>query len=236
MSDQGYEPTQVGQPAVPAPPGPAAGHGGGYAAPPPGYGPGGGFPPPPDRRPWIIGGLIAAIIVVILAIVLVSAGDDDGDDVATDASTTSSSSTSSSSTSSTSSTSSSTTSTSETTATTAAPSTTQAPAPTIPPTICSAAGDNEGFPEAAAEAVYGAWTRGDEECARVLMTNAAFNQLFAVDGSGATFELQGCGPTPDNPEIDQDCAFFTEGTAMHFFMIFSDTEGWLVTSVTQTAD
>lgn len=245
MSDQGYEPTQVGRPVAGPATGPQTQVGyGGYGGPPTaGYGGPGGFPPPPDRRPWIIGGLVAAIVAVILAIVVVSAGGGDDDDVASDGTTTSSSavsSTSSSSTSSssTSSTSSSTTSsTSSTTATTAPPTTTtEAPPVTIAPATCSASGDNEANPDAAAQTVYDAWTRGDEDCARVLMTNAAFNRLFGNDGRGATFQLQGCGPTPDNPEIDSDCGFLTDGTAMHFWMIFSTDEGWLVTDVIQSED
>jgi hypothetical protein len=247
MSDQGYEPTQVGQPAVPTGAMPTqVGYGTG-GPPPPGYGGGmppgpGGFPPPPDRRAWIIGGLIAAIVVVILAIVLVSSGSGDDSDVATDGSTTSSSATSSSSTSSSStssSSSSSTSSTSSTTATTTPPATTtttEAPPVTVNPATCSAAGDNQADPGAAAQTVYDAWTRGDTECARVLMTNAAFNRLFQNDGREAQFEFAGCDDDPDNPEIDKTCSFFTEGTGMNFLMIFSDTDGWLVTDVVQIAD
>ena len=63
----------------------------------------------------------------------------------------------------------------------------------------------------------------------------AFEFLFSRDGAGATFQFQGCGPS-DQPEIEQDCAFFTEGTGMHFLMVFNDVEGWIVVDVFQTAD
>lgn len=229
MSDAGYEPTRYDVPPVPGP--------GGV----PPVGPGGGLPPdvpPPDNRPWIIGGLVALIIIIVVILLLM--GGDDEDDVATDTST--SSTTSSLPQVTTSSTSSTTTTAAPaTTVTTAAPTTTAAPATTSPPPVtvdpgdCADEGDNPANAAPAAEEVYDAWVRGDQACAAALMEDDAREELFANDGSGATFEFQGCGPAQDE-EIEQDCAFFTEGTGLHFLMNFSDTEGWKVVDVVQTAD
>ena len=167
-------------------------------------------------------------------------GGDDDDDVATDATT--SSTTSSLPQVTTSSTSSTTTTAPPATTVTAArrprrrrPTTTNPPPVTVDPETAPTRATTPANAAPAAEDVYDAWVRGDEDCAAELMNDDAREELFANDGSGATFEFQGCGPA-DNPEIEQDCAFFTEGTGLHFLMNFSDTEGWKVVNVVQTAD
>lgn len=205
-------PTQVGVP--PAPP----------LGPPPDRWDGG--PPPPDRRPWILAGILG-LMALIAILLLVLGGDDDGDDDS--ATTTTSESTTTEATT----TSESTTTTEATT--TSAPTTTESPSVTVDPVDCREAGGDPVDPEAAAQTVFEAWTRDDEACARELMTDVAFEELFARDGSGATDQLQGCTADAD-PEPYTDCAFTYEGGATHYRMVYTPTDGWQVQDITQVAD
>jgi len=216
MSDPEFEPTRINEPV------PEAGFAGG---PPTTTMPRPGPPdePPPDRRLWIIVGLLALIIVVLLAVLLLG-GDDDDDDASTDATTTSSSTTSSS-----------TTSTTTASSTTGAPTTTEAPPVTLDPGACTAAGANGATPGLAAETVYDAWVLGDQACASRLMNDAALDELFSRDGSGANDTFQGC-TEEDEPDPHADCAFTYEGGSTHYLMNFSPTDGWKVFDVTQIAD
>lgn len=238
MTDQGNEPTRVDLPAAgpqdaptqvvpPVDPGPPT-QVGVPPAPPPGPPPGGwdGGGGPPDRRPWILAGLLGLVALVAI-LLLVLGGDDDGDD---DSATTTSESTTTEAT-----TTSESTTTSEAPTTTAAPTTTEATSDTLDPVDCREAGGDPVDPEAAAQTVFEAWTRDDEACARELMDDAAFDELFARDGSGATDELQGCTADAD-PEPFTDCAFTYEGGSTHYRMVFSPTDGWQVQDITQVAD
>jgi hypothetical protein len=204
-------PTQVGVPPVP-PPGP----------PPDRWDGDGG---PPDRRPWILAGVLG--LIALIAILLLVLGGDDGDDEA--APTTTSESTTTEAT---------TTSESTTTTeapTTTAPTTTASPSDTVDPVDCREVGGDPVDPDAAAQTVYDAWTRDDEACARELMSDAAFEELFARDGSDASDEFQGCTADAD-PEPFTDCAFTYEGGATHYRMVYSPTDGWQVQDISQVAD
>lgn len=228
MSDPGFEPTRIDQPAVPGPSGAPPGVPGG----PPPEGPTPGGPQPPDRRPWIIGGIVALIVVVAIVLLLL-AGDDD-DDAATDDTSTTTSTTAASTTTSSSTTTTSTTA--PTTTTTAAPTTTTAPTPvTEDPQFCADQGEDPDDPDPAARTVFAAWTRGDQNCAAELMTDDAREELFSRSGAGARDVFQGCEET-DDPEPVIDCAFTFEGGATHYLMNFGDADGWRVFDVTQFAD
>ena len=204
------DPTQVGVPPVPPPDEP----------PRTGGDPGG---QPPDRRPWILAGLMALIAVVAVLLLLL----DDEDDV--DSAGTTTTSTSEATT-----TSPSTTTTVPSTTTTTAPTTTTDP-DAVDPATCAEAGSNPDTPGLAANTVYDAWVRGDEPCARVLMTNDAFEELFSRDGTGASQTFQGCTEV-DEPDPHGDCAFTYEGGATHYLIQFSELEGWIVYDIEQVAD
>lgn len=109
------------------------------------------------------------------------------------------------------------------------------PSVTADPDQCAEAGSDPGNPEPAAQAVFIAWTRGDRGCASRLMTPAAFDELFARDGSGATDTFAGCFES-DEGDPHMDCAFVFEGGATHYLMQFSPLEGWKVFDITQFAD
>ena len=243
MTDQGNEPTRADTRAVggphdptvvggpPAGPGPppkrAAAAGPPRGAPPPPWGPGG---PPPDRRPWIIAGLLAIIAVIAIALLLMD--DDDDDDVSTEDTTTTTVEETT--------TSEATTPSEDTTPTEAPPPTEDAPPPEAPPVTadpaqCREAGADPTDPESPAQAVFIAWTRGDEACAAELMTDDALDELFSRDGSEATDVFQGCTEQAD-PEPHMDCAFTYEGGATHYLMRFSPTDGWQVYDIEQVAD
>lgn len=228
----GDEPTRLDhQPIVVPAPAPLPGDAGGGGEVPPG-------PPPADDEgsnpwPWIIGGLLALIAVVAL-VLLLTGGDDDGDDEIglepiPGQTTTSTSSTTSSTTS--------TTTTAPPPTTTAPPATTTTDAPpvTADPAQCEEAGSDPDAPEPAAQAVFIAWTRGDENCAAQLMTPAARVELFSRDGSQATDVFQGCTDV-DEPDPRTDCAFTFEGGSTHYLMNFSPTDGWTVFDIEQVAD
>lgn len=231
----GDEPTRLDhQPIVvpaPAPGIPAGGSVDLPPAPPPADGDGDGGPP----WPWIIGGLVALIVVVVI-VLLLTGGDDGGDDdevglepIPGETTTTTSTTTTTTSTT--------TTAPVTTTTTTTAPATTTTDAPpvTADPAQCEAAGANPDAPEPAAQAVFVAWTRGDENCAAQLMTPAARVELFSRDGSQATDIFQGCDEV-EEPDPHTDCAFTFEGGATHYLMNFSPTDGWTVFDITQFAD
>jgi len=110
-----------------------------------------------------------------------------------------------------------------------------APPVTADPAQCREAGSDPGNPNPAAQAVFIAWTRGDEACARELMTDQAFDQLFARDGRDATDDFQSC-VEEEVPEPVMDCAFTYPGGATHYVMRFVPTGGWEVVEVYQVAD
>ncbi len=217
------DPTRVDQPAVPVDPTQVqpvvpADDGG---APPGGWDTPGRVPPPPDRRPWIIAALLLVIVVVLIILLLLQDDDDEG---AVDSFSTTSSVSSTS-----------TTTGPSSTTTSPAPTTTGAPAVTVPPDECAEAGENPAQPGPAAEAVFEAWVRGDEDCAATLMTPAALAELFSRDGDGATDDFQGC-TEEELPDPHADCAFTYEGGATHYLMNYSPTDGWKVFDLTQVAD
>lgn len=221
MTDHDPDPTRVEQAVDPTSVFAPEGAGGPPTGvlPPVGRGPAG--PPPPDRRPWVIAGLVVLILAMLVLLVLTR---DDGDEgTATSSTTTSEPSTTTS------------TSTSSTTSTTVATTTTQAPVVTVPPAECKAAGAGPAKPGTAAQAVYDAWTRGDQACAAELMTAPALAKLFARDGTGAQDAFQGCSEVllPD-PHVD--CGFTYEGGATHYLLRYGATSGWQVYDVTQVAD
>jgi cytoskeletal protein RodZ len=185
-------------------------------------GPPPGRPEPPDRRPWILVGLLGAIVVVLIAILLLR-GDDD-DTVAGEGSTTTSSVADSST--------SSTSAPSSTTSTTAATTTTST-ASTVDPAECTAAGASQTKVGAAAQALFDAWVRGDEACARELTTDAARAELFSRDGTGAQDQLQGCEEKL-LPTVHADCTFSYEGGATHYLGRFDG--GWRFYDIEQVAD
>jgi hypothetical protein len=240
MTDQGNEPTRadtpvvggphdptvVGVPAVDPEPTPQTGA---TEGPPPGtpppWGPGG---PAPDRRPWIIAGLLALVAVLAIALLLIGDDEDDVDSVGTTSTTVEDTTTSEETTTSE-------TTTTEVTTTSEAATATEAPPVTADPAQCREAGADPTDPESAAEAVFVAWTRGDEACAAELMTDDALDELFARDGTGATDDFQGCTEQVD-PEPHMDCAFTYEGGATHYKLVFSPTDGWQVYDIEQVAD
>lgn len=182
-------------------------------------------PPPPDRRPWILVGVLGLIVIVLILILVLRKDDNSSTDTAATTTTTALVSTTSSSSSSTSTTSSTSSSTTSTTA----------PLVTIPPATCAQQGKGPAKPGLAADTVYDAWVRGDEACAKTLMTTAAANELFSRDGTDADHEAQGCTDV-ELPDPHTDCAFTYDGGSTHYLMQFSDTEGWKVYDITQVAD
>lgn len=191
--------------------------------------PGGGAPPPGgppdrpgDRQWWIIVGLLVAILLVGLAILLL--GDDDDETATTDTSTTSSLLET---------TTSSTTTTVATTTTEATTSTTEAPPPTVDPALCTSGSPDD--PGASVQIAYEAYTLGDRECAAQLGTADAIDSLFAIPGGGDGWTYQGC-TEQDQPDPHIDCAYTFPGGATHFRTNFSDTDGWVIFEVYQTAD
>ncbi len=191
--------------------------------------PGGGPPPPvgpPERggdpRWWIIVGLLVAILVVGLAILLLD--DDDDDTATTDTSTTSSvvdTTTSSTST------------TVATTTTSSTTTTTEAPPPTVDPADCTSGSPDD--PGASVQVAYEAYTLGDLECASQLGTQDAIDALFDIPGGGGGWTYQGC-TEQDVPDPHIDCAYTFPGGATHFKTNYSDTDGWVIFEVHQTAD
>lgn len=196
-------------------------------------------PPPPDKRLWVIAGILAVIAVVAVALLLTTLGDDDDSDdrATTDPSTTTEATTSSTSATTSTSTTEVTTTAEATTTTAADTTTTEVTPSTVDPADCTAAGTDPSDPERAAEEAYTAWTRGDAACAQRLMTQQAFDTLFARSGAGASDEFQGCWDMSEGGgEPLMDCAFTYEGGATHYMMQFSPTDGWLVFEITQVAD
>lgn len=224
-----HDPTVVGVPPVgpEAAPGDAGGEGPPPGSPPPPWG-----PPPRDRRLWIIVALLVAIVIVLVLLLLLrdDDGDGDGDATTTTSETTTTLEEETTTTAEETTTTESTTTTTEATTTTAA-----APPVTADPAQCREAGSDPGNPNPAAQAVFIAWTRGDEACARELMTDQAFDQLFARDGRDATDDFQSC-VEEEVPEPVMDCAFTYPGGATHYVMRFVPTGGWEVVEVYQVAD
>jgi hypothetical protein len=183
-----------------------------------------GQPPdgPRDRRPWIIGGILLLIVLVGLVILLL--GDDD--ETASDDTTTTT-------TESTTTTTESTTTTEPTTTTTAPTTTTTSPPSTVAPGLCVSSDPDE--PEPVAQVVYQAYTLGDRGCAGNLATAEAVDQLFAIPGGGGGWTFQGC-LDEEEPDPHTLCGFSFEGGSTSFRMNYSDTEGWTVYEVFQTAD
>lgn len=191
--------------------------------------PGGGPPPPagpPDRpgdgRWWIIGGLLLAILLVGLAVVLLD--DDDDDTATTDTSTTSSV---------VDTTTSSTTTTLATTTTASTTTTTEAPPPTVDPSLCTSGPADD--PGASVQIAYEAYTLGDRECASQLGSQEAIDALFNIPGGGGGWTYQGCSEQ-DVPDPHFDCAYTFPGGATHFKTSYSETDGWVIFEVLQTAD
>ena len=184
--------------------------------------PTGGPPPPPDRRPWIIAAVLALIVVMLILLLVMQDDDDDGVDASSTTTTALVTTTSTTST------------TAPASTTSVAPSTT-APIVTVPPTECAEAGEGPAKPALAAETVYDAWVRGDQACAAQLMTSDALDELFDRDGTGADDQFQGCTEI-ELPDPHTDCAFTYEGGSTHYLMNFSDTDGWQVYDVVQSAD
>jgi hypothetical protein len=191
--------------------------------------PGGGSPPPAgppdrpgDRQWWIIVGLLVAILLVGLAILLL--GDDDDETATTDTSTTSSV---------VDTTTSSTTTSVATTTTESTTTTTEAPPPTVDPALCTSGPPDD--PGASVQVAYEAYTLGDLECASQLGTAEAIDALFSIPGGGGGWTYQGC-TEQDVPDPHIDCAYTFAGGATHFKTSYSETAGWVIFEVYQTAD
>lgn len=178
---------------------------------------------PPDRRPWIIGGLVALVLLVGLGVLLF--GDDDDETTTSSSTTTTLEETT---------TTESTTTTAPTTTTTAAPeTTTTSPPSTVAPGLCQSSGPDD--PDTTAQVVYQAFTLGDRDCAANLATSEALDQLFAIPGGGAGWSFAGCFDE-DEPDPHTLCGFTFEGGSTSFRVNYSETEGWTVYQVSQTAD
>jgi hypothetical protein len=224
------DPTRIDTPAADAtmpmpavPPTQPAAPGGPPPEPP---GPGDPTAPPPDRRPWVIIGLLVVILLVGLALLFMM---DDEDDDASTSDTTSSTITSSSASSSSSSSASATSSTTTTEPTT----TTTTPPTTIDPARCVSSAPDD--PDTTAVVVYDAYTVDDRDCASNLMVGSALDDLFAIPGAGGGWEFMGCQDIED-PDPQTLCGFRFEGGSTSFRMNYSDTDGWTVFEVFQTAD
>lgn len=222
MADQDPygEPTRVDTPVSdPTMPLPASG-----GRPPSGPRPPTGEPPRdrPDRRGWVLAALLALVIVVGLAVLLLA----DDDDEATSATSTTTSTTLET-------TSSSSTTAEATTTTASTTTTTETPPATVAPGLCQSGGPDD--PDHSVQVLYQAYTLGDRDCAEQLATQPAVDELFAIPGGGGGWEYQGCTELTD-PDPHLDCAFTFTGGATHVRTNFSDTDGWVVFDVYQTAD
>lgn len=196
----------------------------GTPPPPGGPPPTDGPPPPRDRRPWILGALVVLILLVGLAVVLLG-GDDDADDASPTTTTTEPTTTTTESTT--------TTTTAPSTTTTASTTTTTSPPSTVAPGLCVSSDPDE--PEPVAQVVYQAYVLGDRSCAENLATAEAIDQLFAIPGGGGGWTFEGC-IDQDEPDPHTLCGFRFEGGSTSFRMAYSETEGWTVYEVFQTAD
>jgi hypothetical protein len=184
-----------------------------------------GEPPrePRDWRPWVIGGLVALIVLLGLAIVLLGGDDETASDGTTTTTTEPTT----------------TTTTTEPTTTTTAPTTTAStttttsPPATVAPGLCVSSAPDD--PDTTAQVVYQAYTLGDRACAGNLATATAVDQLFAIPGGGGGWTFQGCFDE-EVPDPHTVCSFTFEGGSTSFRMSYSDTEGWTVYEVFQTAD
>lgn len=180
-----------------------------------------GPPPPRDRRPWILGALLALIVLVGLALLVLD--DDDADTAATTTTTALDTTTTASTT----------TTTVGSTTTTAPTTTTTTPPSTVDPARCVSSAPDE--PEPSAQVVYDAYTLGDRACAESLATADAIDQLFAIPGGGGGWTFEGCFDQ-EEPDPHTQCAYRFEGGSTSFRMSYSETEGWTVYEVFQTAD
>jgi hypothetical protein len=191
--------------------------------------PTGGPPPPtsgpPDepggRRGWILAGVFALVLLIGLAILLLS----DDDETTTDTTTTSTTLEETTTTAS--------TTTTEGPTTTESTTTTEATPATVAPGLCTSGPPDD--PGQSVQVLYQAYTLDDRECADQLGTEDAVDALFAIPGDGQGWEFQGC-TDQDEPDPHTDCAFTFTGGATHFRTNYSDTDGWVVFEVFQTAD
>ena len=90
-------------------------------------------------------------------------------------------------------------------------------------------------PDTTAELVYDAFTVGDRACASNVMTASALDQLFGIPGAGGGWTFMGCQDVED-PDPQTQCSYAFTGGSTTFRMNYSDTEGWTVFEVFQTAD
>lgn len=197
-------------------------------------GPRGPRPPPPTEPtnwvPWAIAGVLAAISLVLVVLLLL---DDDDTEVSAGGSTTSTVVSTTTSSTTTSTTLPATSTTAATTTTALATTTTVGPPPTVTPDLCRSSDPDD--PDTTALVVYQAYALGDRGCANNLMTDDALDQLFSIPGGGGGWDFAGC-TEQDEPDPHIDCAFTFTGGATHFAMNYSETAGWTVFDVTQTAD
>ncbi len=91
-------------------------------------------------------------------------------------------------------------------------------------------------PDTTAQVVYQAYTLGDRDCAGNLATAEAVDQLFSIPGGGGGWELRRAASTRRSRTRTPLCSFTFEGGSTSFRMDYSDTEGWTVYEVFQTAD
>lgn len=85
-------------------------------------------------------------------------------------------------------------------------------------------------PESTARLAHEAWELGDETCAELLMTSAAFRELFAEDGTDSPYRLSNCRAS-NVGAVDEQCGFFTVGAELRFLMDYSESDGWQVVDV-----
>lgn len=195
--------------------------------------------PRPRRDPRRVAMIVLAVVIGILLILLIVVSiNDDGDSDTSAGATTTSTETSTTTTTTTASTTSTTeveATTSSTTVTTSpSTTTTTSPPATIAPERCTGAtGPTE--PEPVAVVFYDAWRVGDTGCAVEVATKSAVDTLFANDGTGATWQFQGCS-TFEDPEPTVDCAYTYEGGSSHFEMQYDAVDGWQIVAVEFVAD
>jgi hypothetical protein len=162
------------------------------------------------------------ILILLIGLVLFLVSDDDDTDPVA-----------SSTTSTTTTTTSSTTTTAPTATTTAPATTTTAPPATVDPARCTSSDPDD--PQTTAEVVFEAYTLDDRPCAGNLMTSDALDELFAIPGGGGGWTFMGCEDAED-PDPQTWCSYDFEGGSTTFRMNYSDSEGWTVFGVFQTAD
>ena len=90
-------------------------------------------------------------------------------------------------------------------------------------------------PDTTAEVVFEAYTVGDRDCASNLMTADGARPAVRHPGRRRRVEFMGCEDVED-PEPQTLCSYRFEGGSTTFRMNYSDTDGWTVFEVFQTAD